>query len=130
MVTTADIRNRSLKSSAYQEFRVQVLCTAGYKVLSTVGQPGSTADGRPSQVEAGAINLVVAVNYHCTQEAMLEAMAIATQAKVKVIHELGLRNHLTMQATGANMDCVAIACGHDRRYRFSGKHTKWGQLMR
>ena len=78
------------------------------RVLSAVGQPGSTVDGRPSQVEAGAINLVVAVNYHFTQEAMLEAMAIATEARVKVIHELGLRNHLTMQATGANMDCVAI----------------------
>lgn len=84
-------------------------------------------EGRPSQVEAGAINLVVAVKYHLTQEAMLEAMAIATEAKVKVIHEFDLRNHLTMQATGANMDCVAIGC--DRRYRFSGKPTKWGGLI-
>jgi adenosylcobinamide amidohydrolase len=60
---------------------------------------------------------------------MLEALAIGTEARVKLIHELGLRNHLTMQATGANMDRVAIACGHDRRYRFSEKHTKWGELI-
>jgi iron complex transport system ATP-binding protein len=69
---------------------------------------------------AGAINLVVAVNYHFTEEEMLEATAIATEAKVKAIHELGLRNHLATAATGANMDCVAIACGHDRRYHFLG----------
>jgi hypothetical protein len=31
---------------------------------------------------------------------------------------------LAMAATGAKRDCVAIACGHDRRYHFSGKPTK------
>jgi iron complex transport system ATP-binding protein len=129
MITTADIRSHSIKTSDYQEFRVWVLSTASCKTLSTVGQPGSTVEGRASALEAGAINLVMAVNYHFTHEAMLEAMAIATEAKVKVMHELGLRNHLAMAATGADLDCVAIACGHDRRYHFSGKHTKWGELI-
>jgi iron complex transport system ATP-binding protein len=129
MITAADIRNHSIKTSTYQEFRVWVLSTAGCKTLSTVGQPGNTVEGRPSVVEAAAINVVVAVNYHSTQEAMPEALAIATEAKVKAMHELGLRSHLAVAATGANMDCVAIACGHDRRYHFSGKHTKWGELI-
>ena len=94
MIRAADIRNHSIKTSTYQEFRVWVLSTAGCKTLSTVGQPGNTVEGRPSAVEAAAINVVVAVNYHFTQEAMLEALAIATDAKVKAMHELGLRNHL------------------------------------
>lgn len=104
MITTADIRDHSIKTSAYQDLRVWVPSTASCKVLSTVGQPGNTAEGQPSSVEAGAINLAVAVNYHFTQEAMLEAMSIATEAKVKALHDLGLRTHLAGAATGANMD--------------------------
>lgn len=80
-------------------------------------------------MEAGALKLVVAVNYQFTQEAMLEAMAIATEAKLKAMHEVRLRNQFVMPATGANLDCVAIACGHDRRYRFPRNYTKWGELI-
>jgi len=61
---------------------------------------------------------------------MLEAMLIATEAKVKAVHDLGLRTHLAGAVTGANMDCVAIASGHDRRYHFSSKTHKVGRIDR
>ena len=75
MTTAADIRNHSIRTSTYQEFRVWVLSTAGCKTFSRVGQPGNTVEGHPSAVEAAAINVVVAVNYHFTQGAILEALA-------------------------------------------------------
>jgi adenosylcobinamide amidohydrolase len=61
---------------------------------------------------------------------MLEAMAIATEAKVRAMYEFGLRSVTTGQpATGTGTDCIAVASGHDRRYVFCGKHTKWGELV-
>jgi len=44
MITTADIRNHSIKASADQEFRVWVVSTAGCTALSTIGQSGSAME--------------------------------------------------------------------------------------
>ena len=72
----------------------------------------------------------MAVNYAFTHEAMLEAMAIVTEAKVQAMFEFGLKSVSTGQpATGTGTDCIAVAVGHDRRYVFCGKHTKWGELV-
>jgi adenosylcobinamide amidohydrolase len=78
----------------------------------------------------GTINLIVTVNYGFTHEAMLEALAIGTESKVKAVYEAGLRSKANADfATGTGTDCVAIAAGPERRYRICGKHTKWGELI-
>jgi adenosylcobinamide amidohydrolase len=113
-----------------RKFRVYALSTASCRNLAAVGEPGAFIEGRSRFSEIGTINLIIAVNFHFTHEAMLEAMAIATEAKVRVLYELNLRSRQTNQpATGTGTDCVAIASGHERRYRFCGKHTKWGELI-
>jgi len=130
MITNADIGKYSLKTTQHEDLQVWALSTANTVNLATVGDDGSFVEGKSFAMEADAISIIVATNYHFSQEAMLEAMAIATEARVKVLYELELSNQLTKQrATGAAMDCTAIVCGHDRRYQYCGKHTKWGELI-
>lgn len=130
MMTAADIQRYSFSSASYGDLRAYGLATAGCSNLATVGQDGSFLEGKDQVRQVGTINLIVATNYSFTHEAMLEAIAIATEAKVKTLYELGLRSTTTGQlATGTGTDCVAVAVASERRYRFCGKHTKWGELI-
>jgi len=131
MLTGADVRRFSVGRAAYNEFQAYVIATAGCGNLATVGETGQYVEGKSPPVRTGTINIIVAVNYAFTQEAVLEAMAIVTEAKVRATFEFGLKSVSTGQpATGTGTDCIAVAVGHGRRYVFCGKHTKWGELVR
>ena len=130
MMTAADIQRYSFAAASYGDLCAYGLATAGCSNLATVGQDGSFLEDKDQARQVGTINLLVATNYSFTHEAMLEAVAIATEAKVKALYELGFRSTTTGQlATGTGTDCVAVAAGSERRYRFCGKHTKWGELI-
>jgi adenosylcobinamide amidohydrolase len=114
----------------HQDLRAYAIATAGCGNMATVGETGAYVEGEPQPIPPGTINLIVAVNYGFTHEAMLEAISIATEAKVRAMYEFGLTSRATGQpATGTGTDCVAVASGHDRRYLYCGKHTKWGKLI-
>ena len=130
MLTGADVRKFSMARAAYNELQAYVIATAGCANLATVGETGKYIEGDSPPVPSGTINIILAVNYAFTHEAMLEAMAIVTEAKVQAMFEFGLKSVSTGQpATGTGTDCIAVAVGHDRRYVFCGKHTKWGELV-
>ena len=130
MLTGADVRKFSMARAVYNELQAYVIATAGCANLATVGETGKYIEGDSHPVPSGTINIIVAVNYAFTHEAMLEAMAIVTEAKVQAMFEFGLKSVSTGQpATGTGTDCIAVAVGHDRRYVFCGKHTKWGELV-
>jgi len=130
MMTAADVSKYSMARGVHQDLRAYAIATAGCGNVATVGETGAYVEGESQPIPPGTINLIVAVNYGFTHEAMLEAIAIATEAKVRVMYEFGLTSRTTGQpATGTGTDCVAVASGHDRRYLYCGKHTKWGELI-
>lgn len=130
MMTGADIRKFSSASAVHNGLQVCVVSTAGCVNLATVGETGAYIERRAEKIPTGTINIIAAVNYGFTQEAMLEAMAIITEAKVRALYEIGLKSAATGEpATGTGTDCIAFAAGHERRYVFCGKHTKWGELV-
>lgn len=130
MLTGADVRRFSMACAVHNELQAYVISTAGCGNLATVGETGNYVEGASPLVPAGTINIIVALNHAFTHEAMLEAMAIVTEAKVRALYELGLKSVATGEsATGTGTDCIAVAVGHDRRYVFCGKHTKWGELV-
>jgi adenosylcobinamide hydrolase len=130
MLTGADVREFSMGRAVYNELQAYVISTAGCANLATVGETGNHVEESSPPVATGTINIIVAVNYAFTHEAMMEAMALVTEAKVRAISEFGLKSVATRElATGTGTDCIAVAVGHDRRYVFCGKHTKWGELV-
>jgi adenosylcobinamide amidohydrolase len=130
MMTGVDVRQCSIAKGVHEDLQAHAIATVGCGNLATVGETGTYVEGQSQNAVPGTINLILLVNYHFTHEAMLEAMAIATEAKVRAMYEFDLRSMATGQpATGTGTDCVAVASGHDRRYVFCGKHTKWGELV-
>lgn len=130
LLTGADVHRFSMACAVHNELQAYVISTAGCGNLATVGETGNYVEQDSPPVPAGTINIIVALNYAFTHEAMLEAMAIITEAKVRAIYELGLKSVATGEpATGTGTDCIALAVGHDRSYIFCGKHTKWGELV-
>jgi adenosylcobinamide amidohydrolase len=130
MMTGVDVRQFFLANAVHGELRVCAVATAGCGNLATVGETGGYVERHSAKIHPGTINLILVVNYGFAREAMLEAMAIATEAKVRAMYEFGLRSAATGEpATGTGTDCIAVAAGHDRRYAFCGKHTKWGELV-
>ena len=130
LMTGADVRRYSFSHASYKDLQAIALATAGCSNLATVGERGNFIEGESWPLCVGTINLIVAVNYRFTHEAMLEALAISTEAKVKAVQEAGLVSRQTSEpATGTGTDCVAIASGSERRYQICGKHTKWGEMI-
>jgi adenosylcobinamide amidohydrolase len=130
MMTAVDIRRHSVSRVTHEDMQACAVATAGCGNLATVGETGNFVEGKSQPMCVGTINLIVAVNYGFTHEAMLEALTVVTEAKVKAVFEAGLRSKANSElATGTGSDCVAIAAGSERRYRICGKHTKWGELI-
>jgi adenosylcobinamide hydrolase len=130
MMTAADIRRHFVSRVIHEEMQACAVATDGCGNLAAVGETGNFIEGKSQPMHVGTINLIVAVNCGFTPKAMLEALAIATEAKVKAVFEAGLRSKVNSElATGTGTDCVAIAAGPERRYRICGKHTKWGELI-
>lgn len=130
MMTGVDVRQFSMAKGIHDELQACAIATVGCGNLATVGETGAYLEGESQGIVPGTINLILLLNYGFTHEGMLEAMAIATEAKVRAMYEFDLRSSATGElATGTGTDCIAVASGHDRRYLYCGKHTKWGELV-
>lgn len=109
MMTAADVRKYSIAKAYHDDLCAWTIATAACGNLATVGEAASFLESRPKLVHADTINLVVVTNYRFTHEAMLEAIEIATEAKVKVLCEFGLRSKANGEpATGTGTDCIAV----------------------
>jgi adenosylcobinamide amidohydrolase len=130
MCSSGQVSDYAVGTASYEELQAETLCIADTFGLAMVGESGTFVERLSSRRSSQAINMVIAVNYNMTHEAMLEAIGIATETKVRILHEFGLRSRTSGEpATGSAVDCVAVTSGHDRRYTLSGKNTKWGELI-
>jgi adenosylcobinamide amidohydrolase len=102
--------------------------------VATVGLGNALRAGDPAGVAGriGTINLLVQVSAPLTEEGLLEASAIATEAKTAAVMEAGVTSrHTGRPATGTGTDCTVLACPADgaRREPYAGKHTRMGALV-
>jgi adenosylcobinamide kinase/adenosylcobinamide-phosphate guanylyltransferase len=101
--------------------------------FATVGLSNALAVGDPATYEEhlGTINMILVVNHPLTAAALVEAAAIATEAKVRALYAAGVKSTVSEAlATGTGTDCVAVACPPgEPAYRYCGKHTQLGTLL-
>ncbi|MBI3801280.1 MAG: adenosylcobinamide amidohydrolase [Deltaproteobacteria bacterium] len=101
--------------------------------FATVGLSNALAVGDPATYEEspGTINLMLVINRPLTAAALVEAVAITTEAKVRALYAAGVKSTVSeARATGTGTDCVAIACPlGEPAYRYCGKHTQLGALL-
>jgi adenosylcobinamide amidohydrolase len=103
------------------------------RCIATVGLGNALRSGDPAGIAGriGTINLLVHLDTPLTQEALLEASAIATEAKTAVVLEAGIVSRQSGRpATGTGTDCTVITCKKGiAAAMYAGKHTTLGSLV-
>jgi adenosylcobinamide hydrolase len=76
------------------------------------------------------INMILLIRPGLRREAMVEAVQVATEGRVRALYESGVASSQSaLPATGTGTDCIAIASLDDAESRYCGKHTKLGELI-
>ena len=104
------------------------------RCVATVGLGNALRAGDPPGpcARIGTINALVCVDAALSQSALLEGLAIATEAKTAAILESGTRSRRTgLPATGSGTDCLVIAApdGQTPAAPYAGKHTAIGAAI-
>jgi adenosylcobinamide amidohydrolase len=101
--------------------------------IATVGLANALRAGDPPGPYAriGTINVLCRVDVPLADEGLLEALAIATEAKTAAMLEAGVASRRTgLPATGTGTDCVVIASPvAPVRSPYAGKHTDVGAAV-
>lgn len=108
------------------DLEVRCVATVGLYNARRAGDPADVADVGP-----GTINLLCQVAAALTEEAMIETLAMVTEARTLAILESGVASRRSgLPATGTGTDCVVVAAPDDvPRIAYAGKHTILGELV-
>ena len=109
----------------------QVACftTVGCGNALSVAEPASVTIEEPAPT-LHTINMILTVEPGLSDAAMVEAVQIATEGRVRALYENGIKSYRSgLLATGTGTDCVAIVSLGDGVERYCGKHTKLGELI-
>ena len=109
----------------------------GRRPLRRHRRPRERTGGRQSARDPpvpGTINLVVAVSVPLTEEALLEGLALAAEARTAAMLEARLPSPLSGRpASGTGTDCIVVAAPvaplSAARLAYAGKHTRVGSLL-
>ncbi|MBV9945376.1 MAG: adenosylcobinamide amidohydrolase [Myxococcales bacterium] len=125
LLTSRRVTAYELASRRDGELAAHAVATVG------LGNALRAGDAASDAANAGTINLLVAVSTPLTGEGLLEATAIATEAKTAAVLEAGVLSRSSGKpATGSGTDCTVFACrdGADP-LTYAGKHTRIGALV-
>ncbi len=121
-LTSRDIRAFHDVSTTVEDVTVRCVATVG---LSNAERIGTRLDR--SAKDWGTINIAVATGSGLTDEARIEAMSIAAQARTVAVLETGL-DLPTGRASGTGTDCIAIAAPQGT-LSYAGMHTALGEAV-
>jgi adenosylcobinamide hydrolase len=131
MMTAASLNSLRVLRETIDGETLAVLVTTGLENARRAGDPAEHSALEAVPTEVGTINVAVVSSAEVADEALVEMIAIATEAKVAVLQELGIKSPVSGQlATGTGTDSIAIFSGHgNQRVRFAGKHTLFGERL-
>jgi len=120
-----------LEQVSFSDWEMEATCFA------TVGSSNAlTAGDRADQISISeaatshTINLILLVRSGLSDEAMVEAIQIATEGRVRALQEARiLSTRSSLPATGTGTDCIAVVSLDKGEVPYCGKHTKMGELI-
>ena len=129
MATAVAMRHMVQVSMTSGGARVTCFTTVGCGNALSVGDPASlTIEEQGPSLHT--INMILAVQPGLSDAAMVEAVQIATEGRVRALYENGIKSCRSgLPATGTGTDCVAIVSLGDGVECYCGKHTKLGELI-
>lgn len=119
MMTAVMLEDVSFVSVEVDPFSLMVMVTAG-----TGNAVDITHENSRMNLNVGTINIMVFIDGHLTDGALVNAVQSCTEAKTKAIFDLGIKDPVTgTPATGTSTDCTVIAAtqmGEQSFYAGSG----------
>lgn len=107
--------------------RARCVATVGLGNVLRAGDPPGAAP------RAGTINLLCQVSAPLTEEGLVEALAIAIEARTLAVLEAGIASVRSgLAATGTGTDCAVVAApevGVAPASPYAGKHTALGHVI-
>ena len=130
MATAVKMKNLVEVSLCGGRNRVTCFATVGCGNALAVGEPASFTTVETAPAPLHTINLILAIQTGLRNEALVEAIQIATEGRVRALYEAGIRSSLSdLTATGTGTDCIAVVSLGAERERYCGKHTELGELI-
>jgi adenosylcobinamide amidohydrolase len=131
MMTAASLDSLRVVCESIGGEELAVVVTTG---MENARRAGDSAEYRSLEVvpiQRGTINLAVITSAQVADEALVEMVTVATEAKVATLHELDIKSPVSGElATGTGTDAIAIFSGHGRhQVRFAGKHMLLGERL-
>jgi adenosylcobinamide amidohydrolase len=129
MATAVDMKHLVRVSTKSASAQVTCFATVGCGNALSVGDPASMTFEEP-EPPLHTINMILTVQPGLSDEAMVEAVQIVTEGRVRALYEKGIKSCQSgLLATGTGTDCIAIVSPGDGRERYCGKHTQLGELI-
>jgi adenosylcobinamide hydrolase len=129
MATAVEMKHLVRVSMESGVARVACFATVGCGNALSVAEPASVTIEEPAPT-LHTINMILTVEPGLSDAAMVEAIQIATEGRVRALYENGIKSYRSgLLATGTGTDCVAIVSLGDGVERYCGKHTKLGELI-
>lgn len=126
MMTAVNLRDVSYRLFREDDLSVFVVVTAsvGHAIDASIGKKRTTE-------KIGTINTWIFVNGYLTDEAFIQSLTTATEAKVKVFHDLNITDQLfNTLATGTATDSILVAATQQgKKQTFGGTLTPLGRLI-
>jgi adenosylcobinamide hydrolase len=129
MATAVEMRHAVQVSMESSGARVVCFATVGCGNALSVGDAATVTTEQPVAA-LHTINMILTVEPGLADEAMVEAIQIATEGRVRALYEKGIRSCQSgLPATGTGTDCVAVVSLGNGVDLYCGKHTKLGELI-
>lgn len=125
LLTSRDLDTYVAVERRRDPFAVRCIATVGLGNALRVGDP-------PGPVaRIGTINLVCCLSHPVAEEALVEALALAAEARTAAVLEAAVPSRMTGRpATGTGTDCIVVAAPvASAPVRYVGKHTVFGSLI-
>ena len=127
LMTAVDLRHLVLKREQAEGLWVEGFFTVGVTNAVRAGEPTHAVS---EQNYVGTINIILVTNAKLGAAALVGAVGVATESKTAVVLEKKIPTCSgKLGATGTGTDSIVIAIGDSPRLRYSGTHTKIGELI-
>jgi adenosylcobinamide amidohydrolase len=126
MMTGAKMKKAASTTEKRGDMIVTAWCSAGCSNALRVGDPASV-----ETTAQGTINIIVLINQALSEAAMVEAIQIATEARVAAVLAARVRSVRSGKpATGTGTDCIVVAAPDEGPANsYCGKHTRLGEFI-
>ncbi|WP_040209562.1 heme ABC transporter ATP-binding protein [Neobacillus jeddahensis] len=127
MMTAVMLEDVVFRRFVHEDFSIFVVVTAG--VSNAID--ASKSELHSFEVTPGTINTWIFVNGELSEEAFIQSIMTATEAKVKALNDLAVIDQVTgTLATGTSTDSILIAATQSGRgLEFAGTITPLGKLI-